>query len=114
MVIAKGTCFPLFAYDVGRAIDLDTAARQVLLADAARQTIKHKRRAPAYFEYRPAPLGVGPRGGHLRLRRGLLELRDTNRWTARGTPGARRGVVGERASAGGLAPARGEAAPDAR
>ena len=58
MVIAKGTCFPLFAYDVGRAIDLDTAARQVLLADAARQTIKHKRRAPAYFEYRPAPLRV--------------------------------------------------------
>ena len=58
MVIAKGTCFPLFAYEVGRAIDLDGAARHVLLADAARQTIKHKRRAPAYFEYRPAPLRV--------------------------------------------------------
>ena len=58
MVIAKGTCFPLFAYEVGRAIDLDNAARHVLLADAARQTIKHKRRAPAYFEYRPAPLRV--------------------------------------------------------
>ena len=58
LVIAKGTCFPLFAYEVGRAIDLDAAARHVLLADAARQTIKQKRRAPAFFEYDPAPLRV--------------------------------------------------------
>ena len=62
MVIAKGTCFPLFAYEVGRAIDLDAAAQHVLMADAARQTIKHKRRAPAYFEYRPAPLRVARDG----------------------------------------------------
>jgi hypothetical protein len=62
LVIAKGTCFPLFAYEVGRAIDLDAAARHVLLADAARQTIKQKRRAPAYFEYRPAPLRVAREG----------------------------------------------------
>jgi hypothetical protein len=62
LVIAKGTCFPLFAFDVGRAIDLDAAARHVLLADAARQTIKDKRRAPAYFEYNPAPLRVAREG----------------------------------------------------
>ena len=61
-MIAKGTCFPLFAYEVGRAIDLDAAARHVLLGDAARQTIKQKRRAPAYFEYRPAPLRVTRQG----------------------------------------------------
>lgn len=57
LVIARGTCFPLFAYEVAQAIDLGAAERR-LLAAAERQTIKHKRRAPAYFEYRPAPLRV--------------------------------------------------------
>src|SRR5574341_1167775 len=61
MVIATGTCFALFAYEVAQAIDLDTAER-LLLAGAERQTIKHKRRAPAYFEYRPAPLRVARDG----------------------------------------------------
>jgi hypothetical protein len=42
---------------VAQAIDLDGAERR-LLAGTERQTIKHKRRAPAYFEYRPAPLRV--------------------------------------------------------
>jgi hypothetical protein len=60
-VIAKGTCFSLFAYEVAQAIDLDAAERR-LFADAERQTIKYKRRAPASFEYRPAPLRV-VRGG---------------------------------------------------
>src|SRR5436309_6060377 len=57
LVIAKGTCFPVFAYEVAQAIDLDAAERR-LLAGAERQAIKHKRRAPASFEYRPAPLRV--------------------------------------------------------
>ena len=57
LVIAKGTCFPLFAYEVAQAIDLVAAERQ-LVAAAERQTIKYKRRAPAHFEYRPAPLRV--------------------------------------------------------
>jgi hypothetical protein len=59
--IAKGSCFPIFAYDVAQAIDLDEAERR-LVAGAERQTIKQKRRAPASFEYRPAPLRV-TRGG---------------------------------------------------
>ena len=56
-MVARGTCFPLFAFEVAQAIDLDAAERR-LLAAAERQTIKHKRRAPASFEYRPAPLHV--------------------------------------------------------
>jgi hypothetical protein len=56
-VVARGTCFPLFAFEVAQAIDLDAAERR-LLAATERQTIKHKRRAPASFEYRPAPLHV--------------------------------------------------------
>ena len=59
--IAKGMCFPLFAYEVAQAIDLDQAEHR-LLAGAERQTIKQKRRAPAFFEYRPAPLRVSRDG----------------------------------------------------
>ncbi len=57
LAIAKGACYPVFAYEVAQAIDLDRAERR-LLAGTERQTVKHKRRAPAYFEYRPAPLRV--------------------------------------------------------
>jgi hypothetical protein len=62
LVIAQGTCHAFFAYEVAQAIDLD-AAEHRLLAGAERQTIKHKRRAPASFEYRPAPLRVTRAGG---------------------------------------------------
>jgi hypothetical protein len=55
--IATGTCYVIFAYDVGFSIDL-TACEQHLTALTHRATIKHKHRAPAYFEYRPAPLQV--------------------------------------------------------
>jgi len=51
----------MFAYDVAQAIDLDEAERR-LTAGAERQTIKQKRRAPASFEYRPAPLRVTRQG----------------------------------------------------
>ena len=53
--IAQGACHPVFAFEVGRAIDLERAERR-LAAVAERQKVKQKRRAPAYFEYRPAPL----------------------------------------------------------
>ena len=55
--IAKGTCYPIFAFEVAQAIDLDQAERR-LFTGAERQTVKQKRRAPASFEYRPAPLRV--------------------------------------------------------
>jgi hypothetical protein len=57
LVVAKGTCYPLFAYEVAQSIDLDAAVRR-MVAVTERQTVKHKRRAPAYFEYRPAPVRV--------------------------------------------------------
>jgi len=57
LTIVRGTCYPLFAYDVAQAIDLDGAERRIL-AGTERQTVKQKRRAPAFFEYRPAPLRV--------------------------------------------------------
>jgi len=57
LTIARGTCYPLFAYDAAYTIDLDAAERRVLAAKE-RQTVKSKRRAPAFFEYRPRPLRV--------------------------------------------------------
>jgi hypothetical protein len=55
--IAKGTCYLLFAYDIARAIDLDEAEHHIV-ATKQREALKHKRRAPKYFEYHPAPLRV--------------------------------------------------------
>ena len=78
LVIAKGTCFPVFAYEVAQAIDLDAAERR-LLAGAERQTIKHKRRAPAYFEYEPAPLRVARQAERSEERRVGKECR--SRWS---------------------------------
>lgn len=61
LVIARGACYAMFAYEVAQAMDLDAAERR-LLAGVERQTIKQKRRAPASFEYRPAPVRVTRQG----------------------------------------------------
>lgn len=55
LVFTEGVCYVLFAYDAARAIHLDAAERRIHEA-TQRQTIQHKRRAPGYFEYKPAPL----------------------------------------------------------
>jgi hypothetical protein len=57
-IIARGTCYALFAYEVAHAIDLAAAERRLASATQERQTVKQKRRAPAFFEYDPAPLRV--------------------------------------------------------
>src|SRR5437867_2126547 len=55
--VREGCCFALFAYEVGLGIDLDRAEERITsLKERAR--IRHKRRAPSYFEYSPAPLRV--------------------------------------------------------
>ncbi len=55
VTITKGTCFALFAYDVGLSINLTEAERRII-AGTERGRLRHKTRAPQYFEYRPAPL----------------------------------------------------------
>ena len=42
--------------EVANSIDLDAAERRMVATE--RQTVEQKRRAPSYFEYRPAPLRV--------------------------------------------------------
>jgi hypothetical protein len=53
--IVRGECIALFAYDAGLSIDLVEAEHRIR---AEREFIKHKRRAPKYFEYHPPPLRV--------------------------------------------------------
>jgi hypothetical protein len=53
----RGTCHCVFAYDIGFSIDL-TAAESRITSFTERETIRHKRRAPRYFEYDPAPLRI--------------------------------------------------------
>lgn len=55
--VEKGTCFAIFAYDVGLGVDLDKADRRIT-AIKERGRFKHKPRAPHFLEYRPAPLRV--------------------------------------------------------
>ena len=54
--IARGTSHVIFVYDIAFAIDLNEAERRI--SSATRETLKHKRRAPQYFEYSPAPLRI--------------------------------------------------------
>src|SRR6266478_4680893 len=60
-VVQEGVCYALFAYDAGLAINLDESERRVT-ALTQRAAIRHKHRAPRYFEYRPAPLRVSQEG----------------------------------------------------
>jgi hypothetical protein len=57
LYMAAGTCYAVFAYDVGLSIALEECERRIT-ALTQRATIRHKHRAPDYFEYRPAPLRV--------------------------------------------------------
>jgi hypothetical protein len=62
--VSKGTCHVLFAYEVGLSIDLDQCERKITTL-TQREHLRHKRRAPQYFEYRPAPLRVTQEAGTL-------------------------------------------------
>lgn len=55
--IDQGMCYIHFAYDIGLSIDLNEAEQRITTTKQ-RETIKHKRRAPQYFEYNPPPLRV--------------------------------------------------------
>jgi hypothetical protein len=65
-LIKSGVCYALFAYDAARSIDLDAADRRIL-ESTKRETIKHKRRAPSYFEYQPPPLRITQETGPLSI-----------------------------------------------
>ncbi len=59
--LRRARCQALFSYDVALSIDLNEAERRITAAKQ-RETIKHKRRAPKYFQYHPPPLRVSLSG----------------------------------------------------
>ncbi len=63
--IIRGTCYCIFVYDIAFLIDPNEAQRRI--SSAKRETIKHKRRAPKYFEYRPAPPGISQAAESVRI-----------------------------------------------
>ena len=64
LTINKGTCYAVFAYDIGWSINLEDVTRRIT-ADSERSRLRYKTRAPQYFEYRPAPLRLMQEGGSL-------------------------------------------------
>lgn len=56
-MIRDGRCHALFSYDLGMSVDLDQCDR-LITAVKHREALRHKRRAPTYFEYRPLPLRI--------------------------------------------------------
>lgn len=71
--VSRGVCHSIFVYDVALSIDLQETER-TLSSSAQRETIKHKRRAPRYFEYRPAPLRISQENAPVRIGEGLDTL----------------------------------------
>src|SRR6185295_10833951 len=55
--IVRGTCHAILAYDIAFSVDLNQAERRIKDVKQ-RETIKHKRRAPQYFQYQPPPLRI--------------------------------------------------------
>ena len=70
VTIIKGTCFALFAYDIGLSINL-TAGRRILRGDGT-GSLTLRTRAPVLREYRPAPLRLVQKNifdiGHYQVR----------------------------------------------
>jgi len=64
IAVTKGTCYAVFAYDIGLSINLEEAERRIS-AGTERGRLRHKARAPQYFEYRPAPLRLTQEGSVL-------------------------------------------------
>jgi hypothetical protein len=57
IVIEKGICQAIYVYDIGHSIDLN-AAETRSAQSTEREPIRHKRKAPRYFEYQPNPLRI--------------------------------------------------------
>ncbi len=52
-----GTCYAVFAHDIGLGLDLD-AAERALARPSHRKLFERRRKLPSYFQYEPAPLRI--------------------------------------------------------
>ncbi len=59
LVVTRGQCLALFAYDLGLSVSLEKVEKQLALRPGEteqRETLRRTRRAPRYFDFRPAPI----------------------------------------------------------
>ena len=65
-MLVSGSCYLLFAYDLGFQIDLEQSER-LLSGTSERITIVPRHRAPKHFEYRSKPLRIKQRASPLKV-----------------------------------------------
>jgi hypothetical protein len=64
--LTKGTCYVLFAFDLGHSIKLDEVARSI--KDGAERTkLLRTRKAPKYFDYDPPPVRISQSGQQINV-----------------------------------------------
>jgi hypothetical protein len=64
--LRKGTCYVLFAFDLGQSIKLDAVA-QTIKAGVERSKLLRTRKAPKYFDYDPPPLRISQSGQQINV-----------------------------------------------
>lgn len=64
--VKRGTCFILFAFEIGLSIDLDGAERRIKQA-TERTRFRRNQRAPKYFDYDPPPLRISQHGQQINV-----------------------------------------------
>lgn len=56
--LKRGTCYVMFAFELGLSINLDKAAQMVKEGGVERTRFRRNRKSPKYFDYDPPPLRV--------------------------------------------------------
>lgn len=64
--LKRGTCYVMFAFEMGLSIDLDGAA-QMIKEGVERTRFRRNRKSPKYFDYDPPPLRVTQSGHQLNV-----------------------------------------------
>ncbi len=64
--LKRGTCYVMFAFELGLSIDLDGAS-QMIKEGVERTRFRRNRKSPKYFDYDPPPLRVTQSGHQLNV-----------------------------------------------
>lgn len=64
--LKRGTCYLMFAFELGLSIDLDAAA-QCIKDGVERTRFRRNRKQPKYFDYDPPPLRISQAGHQLNV-----------------------------------------------
>jgi hypothetical protein len=56
--LKRGTCYVMFAFELGMSVNLDKAAESIKEGGVERTRFRRNRRSPKYFDYDPPPLRI--------------------------------------------------------